>query len=78
MVTHTRLGEILAQEGRSQTWLAGAISARLGRHVIKQEVYRWVRGIHTPEPATRAAIADALHRQVADVFPPTDPQEIAA
>lgn len=69
MVALTPLGEILVDEGRSQTWLAMQLSAKLGRPVYRQEVSRWARGIHEPEASTKVAIADVLHRQLDEVFP---------
>jgi hypothetical protein len=77
MVAHTPLGQILAEEGRTQNWLAIQVSARLGRPVLRQEIGRWVNGIHTPQPAAQAAVADALGRSMLDVFP-IKPGEVAA
>ncbi len=78
MVALTPLGEILIQEGRSQSWLAMQLAARLGRPVYRQEVYRWCHGIHEPEASTRAAIADVLDRQVHEIFPPVEPEAVAS
>jgi hypothetical protein len=68
LTAKTRLGEVLQEEGRRQDWLVARLRER-GVKADKGQVSRWVRGLHVPEEATRAAIADALGRRVADVFP---------
>lgn len=59
---HTRLGEILDSEGRSQAWLARQVG------VTRQTISQHVKGLHVPDDR-RAQIAAALGRDVADVFP---------
>jgi hypothetical protein len=71
----TPLGETLIEQGRTQTWLAMHLSARLGRPVYRQEVHRWCKaGDRTPEPATREAIADILSVPLSDLFPAHSPE----
>lgn len=65
----TRLAEIMESEGRRFTWLA----REAGRS--RQTVYNVANGLH-PTPATAEAIAEALGREVEDVFP--ESQELAA
>lgn len=59
----TPLKLILVNEGRSQSWLARQIGAR------PEQVNRWVHGLHEPAVKTQAAIADALGRSVAELWP---------
>jgi hypothetical protein len=65
----TRLGQILAEEGRRHKWLADAT----GIHRVT--LHHYINGRHVPEDRQRA-IADALGRSVEDVFP--EPTEAAA
>lgn len=58
----SRLGEILESEGRKQVWLADQIG------VTRALVSSWCNGLHVPEDR-RPAIAEALGREIADVFP---------
>ncbi len=58
----TRLGEILEAEGRKQSWLAEQIGIDTGT------LSRYVNGLHVPQDR-REAIAEALGRDVANVFP---------
>lgn len=58
----TRLGQILEEEGRKQTWLA----ERAG--VTSAAISLYVNGLHCPDDK-RELIAEALGRTVADVFP---------
>jgi transcriptional regulator with XRE-family HTH domain len=58
----TRLAEILDKEGRSQAWLARQIGTTRSR------VNEYCRGLHVPDDK-REAIAEALERNVTDVFP---------
>lgn len=69
----TPLGRILAEEGRKLTWLALQVGAS------KQEVWRWVHGLHVPVAAMQGAIADALGRPVEDLWPdaPVEPRRAA-
>lgn len=60
----TRLGQILREEGRRQSWLADQVG------VHESLVSRWVHGLQVPE-AMQGPIAEALGREVADVFPST-------
>jgi len=62
MALRTRLAEVLADEGRSQRWLA----SRAGIH--ESHLSRIVNGL-PPGPDTQAAIAAALDRPVDDLFP---------
>lgn len=68
----TPLGRILIEEGRKMTWLAD----RLG--VSKQEVGRWVHGVHVPAEATRQEIARTLGRTLDELFPADSAEEAAA
>lgn len=72
MATRGPLDTILMHEGRTKTWLAMQLSARLGRAVYRQEVSDWCRDVHVPEARTRAIIADVLGRDVAELFPSHD------
>jgi hypothetical protein len=58
----TRLGEILETEGRKQSWLARKVGIDTGM------LSRYVNGLHCPDDK-KALIAEALGRDVADVFP---------
>lgn len=58
----SELQRILAEEGRMQSWLAREIGKSAPR------VSHIVNGL-IPDDATQAAIADALGRQVEEVFP---------
>lgn len=58
----TRLAEILASEGRRQSWLAEQIG------VDQATMSHYVHGKHVPEDRQRL-IAGALGRSVDDVFP---------
>ena len=60
----TPLKRILDEEGRRQDWLARQLN------VDESAVSRWVRGVHVPSEPNRRAIAEALGRNVDDVFPP--------
>lgn len=66
----TRLGEILEMEGRRQAWLAKKVGTD------RSTIHRFVKGLHVPDDM-RAPIAEALGREIDDVFP-TEPQELAA
>jgi transcriptional regulator with XRE-family HTH domain len=68
MVEPTPLATVLQEQGRTQTWLAIQLSARLGRAVYKQEVSRWALGAMLPEDRTQRAIASVLDVPVADLF----------
>jgi transcriptional regulator with XRE-family HTH domain len=68
----TRLAQILREEGRMQSWLADRLSEKLGRRIDRAQLNRWVKGIHVPEQTTKAAIAEVLGREIADVFPETE------
>lgn len=72
----TPLKRILTEEGRMQSWLADRLSDRLGRHVSRSEVNRWVHGVHVPKQATREAIADVLGRHIDEVFPQSGGREL--
>ena len=61
----TPLGRILREEGRRQSWL----SERVG--VDQATMSRYVHGLHVPDDK-RAAIAQALGRDLADVFPESE------
>lgn len=61
-ITATPLRVALAQAGMTQTELAEAAG------VERTRLSRIVNGLHCDEP-TQAAIAAALHRDVADIFP---------
>lgn len=58
----TRLGQILANEGRKQSWLAREAGIDTGM------LSRYVNGMHCPDDR-KQAIAEILRREVADVFP---------
>ncbi len=58
----TRLDEIMATEGRKQTWLARQVGCS------RAQISLIVGGYHADD-ATRRAIAEALGRTVDDVFP---------
>jgi hypothetical protein len=64
----TRLQEIIRDEGRKQTWLADRVTEILGRPVGNDTINRIVKGWHAPDDM-KAAIAEALDREVEDVFP---------
>lgn len=68
----TRLEAILADEFRTQAGLAAKITEILGRDITRFRVHLIVRGMR-PEPDEAAAIAEALKREIADVFPPMVP-----
>lgn len=68
----TPLKRVLEQEGRKQTWLARELSKRLGRSITRGQVGSWAHGIHVPEHATREAIARALGRTTAELWPGED------
>lgn len=59
----TPLGRVLKEEGRKITWLAERIGSS------KQEVGRWVHGLHVPQEATQDAIANALGRTTDELWP---------
>lgn len=63
----TRLGEILETEGRMQSWLA----SRVG--VTRSRMSDYVNGLHVPDDR-KVAIAQALGREIEDVFPKTSEQ----
>lgn len=66
----TPLGETLIEQGRTQTWLAMQLSARIGRPVYPQEVSRWCKaGDRTPEATTREACSKILKVSLGDLFP---------
>lgn len=67
----TRLGEILAAEGRKQVWL----SEQTGIH--GPDLSRIVNGRMNATEDERSRIAEALGRQIADVFP-ADSAQVAA
>lgn len=75
--TETLLGRILQEEGRRQTWLVEQLIAR-GIRADRSQVHGWVWGLHVPVETTRQAIADALCRQVDEVFPPGPASETLA
>lgn len=54
---------VLEDEGRSQVWLARKVG------VSKNMVGLWVHGIYTPTVENREAIAGALGRSVAELWP---------
>jgi transcriptional regulator with XRE-family HTH domain len=58
----TRLAQILEEEGRKQAWLAKKAGVDPGA------LSRYVHGLHVPDDK-REAIAEALGRDVVDVFP---------
>lgn len=58
----TRLGQILEEEGRYQTWLAEKVG------ISRATLNRYVKGLHVPDDK-RALIAEALGREISDVFP---------
>lgn len=62
MTSRTRLQEVLRAEGRKQTWLADRADLDPGH------LSRIVNGLH-PTDATARKIADALGRDVADLWP---------
>lgn len=57
----TELQRIMREEGRTQRWLAD----KIGKH--ESQVSLWVNGLHCPD-ATKRLIAEALCRDVAEVF----------
>lgn len=59
----TRLAEVLAEQERSQAWLA----RQLG--VSRQRIGKWTSGRFTPQASNQQKIAAALGRTVSDVFP---------
>ncbi len=58
----TRLAEILHKEGRRQSWLARTID------IDPSLLSRYVNGLHVPDDK-RTLIAQALEREISDVFP---------
>lgn len=58
---HTRLDQILREEGRSQAWLARQVG------VTRSRINEYCRGLHVPD-GKRAPIAEALGREIDDVF----------
>jgi len=58
----TRLAEILETEGRKQSWLVQVTGIDSGM------LSRYVNGLHCPDDRQRT-IAEALGREVQDVFP---------
>lgn len=64
--TITPLRMALDHDGRRQDWLA----VQVGAHPV--EVSRWVRGVHRPMAHTRVAIAEALGRDVFELWPDHD------
>ncbi len=70
----TPLGRVLAEEGRKLTWLAAQVGAS------KQEVWRWVHGLHAPVPSMQERIANALGRDIGELWPdaPVDEPRRAA
>lgn len=63
--SETRLKRILREEGRKQRWLASQIG------VSESQVHYIVNGLHVAD-ATKRSIAEALGRDVDDVFGPTE------
>jgi lambda repressor-like predicted transcriptional regulator len=59
----TPLKRALAEDGRRQNWLAERLD------VDPTQVWGWVHGLHVPEEATRARIADLLGRHVDELWP---------
>lgn len=68
----TELQRVIHEEGRKQSWLAGKVG------IDQAYLSRIVRGLHCPDDLKRA-IADALGRKPADLWPGAEPlEEIAA
>lgn len=67
----TPLKRIMAEEGRTQAWLARRLNVK------PQTVWSWIHGIHEPEQATRETIAEALGRTTEELWPQTPFQEAA-
>lgn len=67
----TPLKTILDREGRSQAWLARMVG------VHRQQVWMWCNGIHEPTDDTKAAIAQALGRQMHELWPEADAKAAA-
>jgi DNA-binding XRE family transcriptional regulator len=61
----TRLAEILDTEGRSQAWLGRVIGTS------RTTIHSYCKGLHVPDDK-KALIAEALGREISDVFPGTE------
>lgn len=72
----TTLQRVLREDGRRQDWLVERLRAK-GIRADASSVSRWARGVHVPEEATRAAIADVLDRQVEELWPRLGESEAA-
>lgn len=70
MKPRTPLQRIIREEGRKQSWLAEKVG------IDQASLSRIVNGLHADE-ATRTAIADALGRQVDELWPDAGEQVAA-
>ncbi len=59
----TPLHREMVRQGRMSKWLAAEIGS------TESEISRWRHGLHVPEEATQARIAQALGCNICDVFP---------
>lgn len=66
----TPLRRVMREQGRTQKWLAAKVGTDQG------QISDYCRGVHLPQPSTRAAIAKALGEPIEALFP--EPTEAAA